>query len=190
MRIIAGSARGRHILAPEGMETRPTLERVKESFFGTIQFEIAGRAVLDLFAGSGNLGIEALSRGADFAYFCDVKRSCTELISQNLKKLGFEDDSYVGCGDYADFVRTLKTKNAKIGLVFLDPPYASELAQNACDLLCAEDVLTDDALIVAEHSVRQEIVPPEGVCVRSRKTYRDTAVTILTRVNDAEKGVK
>ena len=183
MRIIAGSARGRHIDAPEGMETRPTLERVKESFFGTIQFDISGRTVLDLFAGSGNLGIEALSRGAEFAYFCDMQRSCCVLIEANLKKLGMTN-ACVGNCTWNVFVSMLKTKGVKVGLVFLDPPYASGLVQDAIDSLCENDLLTGDAIIVAEHSKAQAIEPHEGLYVHSCKTYRDTAVTILKKVSE------
>jgi len=180
MRIIAGIAGGRHIDAPDGLETRPTLERVKESFFGSIQFEISGRTVLDLFAGSGNLGIEALSRGADFAYFCDTQRICCGLIQSNLKKLGM-DNAYVGNCGYEAMLNMLKSRNVKVGLVFLDPPYASGLVQDASDKLCELGLLTDDAIIIAEHSVQQTIEPHQGLSVRSCKKHRDTAVTILKR---------
>ena len=180
MRIIAGTARGRQIDAPEGMATRPTLERVKESFFGTIQFDIAGKTVLDLFAGSGNLGIEALSRGAEFAYFCDASRVCTDLISKNLQKIGFCNASVHNC-DYMQMLSFLKSAGKKAGLVFLDPPYATGLVQNAIDELQSMELLTDDCIIVAEHSCTQTVISGDGLYIHSCKKYRDTAVTILKR---------
>ena len=95
MRIIAGSARGRALLAPKGRNTRPTLDRVKESLFGILQFSIPGSRVLDLFAGSGNLGLEALSRGADFALFNDHDAKCCTIIRQNLEACGFPNKAMV-----------------------------------------------------------------------------------------------
>ena len=180
MRIIAGTARGRKIDAPEGTDTRPTLDRVKESVFGTIQFHICDTQVLDLFAGSGNLGIEALSRGAKHAVFCDVSKNCTDLISSNLNKLGFSSFSVYNA-DYDTVLKKMQRDHLVFDLVFLDPPYASMLAQNAIYALCELKLLSNSAIIVAEHSIDQEIQAPPCLLIHSRKTYRETAVTILKR---------
>lgn len=179
MRIIAGEARGRKINAPEGLSTRPTLERVKESVFGSIQFDIYGRVVLDLFAGSGNLGIEALSRGAKRAYFSDNDRGCAAIVTENLKTLGFSDRAAVYNADYSAVIERLRADGRKVDLVFLDPPYASGLVQNAMDMLCDKDVLNDGAIIVAEHSEEQVLFVPSVLHVRSEKKYRETVVTLL-----------
>ena len=100
MRVITGSARGRNLLSVEGMETRPTSQRTKESIFNIIQFDIEGRKVLDLFAGTGQMGIEALSRGAADAVFVDTRRDCVEAIRKNLERTKFSD---VGAVELADF---------------------------------------------------------------------------------------
>lgn len=181
MRIIAGEARGRRIDAPDGMDTRPTLDRVKESVFGTIQFDIYGKTVLDLFAGSGNLGLEALSRGAKQAFFCDMDYRCFDIITNNIKKLGFGEKSTVYSLNYMQMLERLNSQGQKVNLVFLDPPYASGLAQNATEALCRLNLLGDDAIIVAEHSVKQNIVCPNELYVYSQKKYRETMVTIMKK---------
>lgn len=179
MRVISGVARGRKFDAPVGLDTRPTLDRVKESVFGTIQFDIFGRVVLDLFAGSGNLGIESLSRGAKQAVFCDKSKTCTELIAANLKLLGLDKNTSVYNTDYKTALLQAKQSGIMFDLVFLDPPYATGLAQNAADELADMKLLSEAAIIVTEHSITQNICPPQGMYVHSRKTYRETAVTIL-----------
>ena len=180
MRIIAGSAKGRKIEAPIGLDTRPTLDRVKESVFGAIQFDIYGKTVLDLFAGSGNLGIEALSRGAKYAVFCDVDRACAAIVSDNLKKLGFADAA-VHNMSYDAFLKRASAADKKFDLVFLDPPYASGFAQDAVYKLCELNLLSDDALVIAEHSKDSEITPPDGLTLSWQREYRITAVTILRK---------
>lgn len=180
MRIIAGTARGRQFDAPEGLNTRPTLDRVKESVFGTIQFDIYGKYVLDLFSGSGNMGIEALSRQAKWVCFNDYSASCAALIKNNLNKLGF-DNAEVYNLDYSLMLDRMKTSDKKFGLVFLDPPYATGFVQPAIEKLCELDLLDDDAIIIAEHSKQQSITAPEILRIHSVKNYRDTAVTILKK---------
>lgn len=187
MRIIAGTARGRKLETPTGLSTRPTLERVKESVFGSIQFEIENRTVLDLFAGSGNLGIEALSRGAGYAVFCDSSRVCTDIISGNLKKLNFTNAEVIN-SDFEQALERQKRTVRKFDLVFLDPPYASGLAQAAIDKLCDFGLLSSFAIVVAEHSVNQKITAPKALRLRSEKKYRDTAVTMLEMKNTSDKG--
>ena len=150
MRVIAGSAKGRELAAPKGLNTRPTLAKVKEAMFGMIQFDVAGSDVLDLFAGSGGLGIEALSRGARFAVFCDSNRQAVSVIKANLKKLGFEDSAYVNCGDSLAFLKTLKGR--RFGIALLDPPYESDLESNALSLMDELGILSEGAIVICEHS--------------------------------------
>ena len=146
MRIIAGSCKGRPILAPKGMDTRPTLDRVKESLFGIIQFQIYGKTVLDLFAGSGNLGLEALSRGASFAAFNDMSRDAVKVIRANIEKLGFEQKSVVMNVDFAQAIRSLSAR--RFDIVFLDPPYRAGLMEKALKELSTAGILNDGAMVL------------------------------------------
>jgi 16S rRNA (guanine(966)-N(2))-methyltransferase RsmD len=124
MRVITGTAKGRRLEAPAGLETRPTSERTKEAMFSIVQFEIEQASVLDLFAGSGQLGIEALSRGAQQAVFVDSSRDATAVIQSNLLKTRLDDKARVILGDCLSFLRTTADM---FDLVFLDPPYGSNL---------------------------------------------------------------
>ena len=122
MRIIAGTKRGQAITAPKGRKTRPTLDRVRESLFGIIQFEVAGKTVLDLFAGSGSLGLEALSRGAEYAVFNDAARESVAIVRANVEKLGFTRQAAVYSLDYRAAIQAAARAGFRFGLVFLDPP--------------------------------------------------------------------
>ena len=132
MRIITGSARGTRLETPEGLDTRPTAERVKEALFSMIQFEIDGKRVLDLFGGSGQLGLEALSRGAWKATFVDASKEAVETIKTNAKKTKLFDRCVILNTDYKAFIRGAAGKE-RFDIIFLDPPYASELTLwNGC----------------------------------------------------------
>ncbi|MBQ7500774.1 MAG: 16S rRNA (guanine(966)-N(2))-methyltransferase RsmD [Clostridia bacterium] len=149
MRIITGSARGTRLKTLEGDNTRPTAERVKEAVFSMIQFEIEGRRILDLFAGSGQMGLEALSRGAERAVFVDSSREACDIIKYNISKTHFEKKSTVRCTDYAAYIRTAPG-NEKFDIVFVDPPYDAHLAARALSKLASSDLLSDTAIIVME----------------------------------------
>lgn len=177
MRIIAGSCKGRPIQAPKGMDTRPTLDRVKESLFGIIQFEIYGRRVLDLFAGSGNLGLEALSRGASFAAFNDANREANKVIKANIEKLGFGGCSAIYCMDYAAAVAASVADKKGFDIVFLDPPYKAGLMENALAALLKHSALRPNALVVAEHDAKLAPNPVDGFLLKDRRIYRDTAIS-------------
>ncbi|HWQ59345.1 MAG TPA: 16S rRNA (guanine(966)-N(2))-methyltransferase RsmD, partial [Clostridia bacterium] len=131
MRIIAGEKRGTVIRAPKGANTRPTLDRVRESLFGILQHEIPDASVLDLFAGSGALGLEAVSRGARFALLNDASREARLVIEANVKKLGFGDKTSLFCLDYAAALKRAAAAGWKFGVVFLDPPYGGGLIPGA-----------------------------------------------------------
>jgi len=179
LRIIAGTKRGMTIRAPKGMDTRPTLDRVKESLFGIIQFDIAGRTVLDLFAGSGNLGLEALSRGAEHAVFNDMGRESTAAIRANIEKLGFESKSIVYSLDYRAAIQAAARAGLRFGLVFLDPPYKAELLENTLLLLRETGVLAPGCLIIAEHAHALPPETPAGFILRDRRKYGDAAISIF-----------
>ena len=169
MRIIAGSCKGRPILAPKGMDTRPTLDRVKESLFGIIQFQLYGKTVLDLFAGSGNLGLEALSRGASFAAFNDMSRDAVKVIRANIEKLGFEQKSVVMNVDFAQARR--------FDIVFLDPPYRAGLMEKALKELSTAGILNEGAMVIAEHDAHIAPVDTGALVLYDRRIYRDTALS-------------
>ncbi len=181
MRIIAGNNRGARISAPEGINTRPTLDRVKESVFGILQFEIEGKDVLDLFAGSGNLGLEALSRGARSAVFNDSARECASLIRQNVEKLRLSGVSSVYSLDYSAFLKRAAQEKLRFGLVFLDPPYAAGLLEKAMGELYGLGLLAEKALVVAEHSPKTPPALSEGYRLRDSRRYGDVSVSIFVR---------
>lgn len=148
MRIITGSARGTKLVTLEGDATRPTSERAKEALFSMIQFDIEGRRVLDLFAGSGQLGLEALSRGAAFCTFTDASKEAMEIVRKNIEKTHFAMQSRTVISDYRNFLR--KIGGEGYDLIFLDPPYASGALTDALMRLADTDLLRPGCILVCE----------------------------------------
>ena len=181
MRVITGSARGRRLYELGGMETRPTTDRVKEGMFSALQFDIEGRRVLDLFAGTGQLGIEALSRGADFAVFVDCRADAVRLIKENLKVTNLQDRARVVTGDSMGYLATLRDQ---FDLVFLDPPYAAGLLEPAIAALAKFDILRPHGIIVAEHPVAYTLPEPPKP-YRLQKTYRYGKIGLTIYRSDA-----
>jgi 16S rRNA (guanine(966)-N(2))-methyltransferase RsmD len=178
MRIVGGSLSGRVLRAPAGAATRPTSEKVREAVFNILGRAIDGAAVLDLFAGSGALGIEAVSRGAVHVTFVDSGKQAIKALTANLAELGIADRATVV---HADVVRTVGRGGGPWGLVFVDPPYASDLAVRAVAALPTES-LAADATIVIEHDRRH--APPDAVGSLLRtdqRRYGDTSVSFYTR---------
>ena len=147
MRVITGLAKGRRLEDLPGLDTRPTTDRVKEGLFSAIQFDIEGRRVLDLFAGTGQLGIEALSRGAAFCDFVDSAPAALKIVQSNVRTCGFEDRS--ACHE-KDFTAFLGRAGEKYGLVFLDPPYASGNLERALELITTIDIVMENGIMVCE----------------------------------------
>ena len=152
MRVITGTARGRRLKELEGKETRPTTDRVKEGLFNIIQFDIEGRRVLDLFAGTGQLGIEALSRGAESAVFVDCRKEAARLAEDNLRLTGLRDKARVVCGDALSF---LASAREKYDLIFLDPPYGTGLLEKALSDIVRFDILRQHGIIICESTMEQ-----------------------------------
>ncbi len=152
MRIIAGSARGRRFDAPKGMDTRPTLDSVKEAMFGMLQFDIPGSAVLDLFSGSGNLGLEAASRGAQSVVCNDHDRACAALITKNAELLGLSGVVRVFGLDYAACLDRLALAGDTFDIVLLDAPYAGGFAERAAETVLRRGMLRENGRIVIEHA--------------------------------------
>ncbi len=154
MRVIAGKAKGVQLKTPEGLLTRPTIDRVKEALFSIIQFDLPAAAVLDLFGGTGQLGIEALSRGAKNAVFVDQREEACRLIRENLKKTRLDQQAKVVRSDYLDY---LKRCREKYDIIFLDPPYAEVFLENALKCITEIDILQSGGIIVAERPLGKDL---------------------------------
>lgn len=149
MRIITGSAKGKKLVSLEGEATRPTSERIKEAIFSSIQFDVEGRRVLDLFAGSGQMGLEALSRGASRATFIDLSREAMEIVKQNARLCGFFDESHFLVSDWRNYIRKASGRE-QYDLVFVDPPYAMECCADAANYLAEKELIIPGAIVVLE----------------------------------------
>ena len=154
MRVITGKARGVQLKTPDGLTTRPTTDRVKEALFSIIQFEIPGAAVLDLFGGTGQLGIEALSRGAESAVFVDSREESCKLIRENLRRTKLEQNAKVIRSDYLDYLNRCRES---YNIIILDPPYAEVYLENALKRITEIDILQSDGIIITERPLGQEL---------------------------------
>lgn len=147
MRIISGSARGTKLYTLEGTNTRPTLDRIKEPLFSILQTKIKEAVVLDLFSGSGALGLEALSRGAKKAILCDCSPRAIDIIKKNIIKTHLEDKTELICKDYK---KCLERIGEKLDLIFIDPPYEANIATKAIEIILEKDLLAENGMIVLE----------------------------------------
>ena len=154
MRVITGKARGIQLKTPDGMQTRPTADRVKEALFSIIHFDIPGAKVLDLFGGTGQLGIEALSRGAASADFVDQSDTACRLIKENLRRTKMENLGNVVRGDYLEYLARCREK---YDIIFLDPPYAEVFLENALKRIAEIDILRTGGIIVAERPLGKKL---------------------------------
>jgi len=175
MRVITGSARGVQLKTPEGLVTRPTSDRVKEAMFSIIQFEIPGAMVLDLFGGTGQLGIEALSRGAKSAVFVDAGEPACRLIRENLKRTRLESQGRVIRSDYLEYLSRCREQ---FDIIFLDPPYAEVFLENALKRITEIDILRSNGIIVTERPLGKEL-PWEYQGYQRSKDYK-YGKTLLT----------
>ena len=185
MRVITGTARGRRLKELQGMETRPTTDKVKESLFSIIQFDIEGRRVLDLFAGTGQLGIEALSRGAAEAVFVDRRPDAVRLVQENLALCGFTDRARVKSGDALAYLKS----GEKFDLIFLDPPYETELLETAIAHIARHDLLNVHGMMIAEHPV-DKVLPALSAPYRMGRTYRYGKIAVTIYHRDGDEGAQ
>lgn len=187
MRIITGSVRGAKLIAPEGEHTRPTSERAKEALFSSLAYKTQGARVLDLFAGSGQLGLEAVSRGAASAVLVDNDINAVNTVSANIKKCRLEDKCEIKRSDSLAYLK-IAPKRAKFDLVLLDPPYATDLVERAVEELLRNDLLSDDALIVCE-SDRESILSGESAerLERVKIMKHGVAIIQIFRLKESDK---
>ena len=174
LRVITGSARGRRLRELEGQDTRPTTDRVKEGLFSAIQFDIHDRRVLDLFAGTGQLGIECLSRGAASAVFVDRSPKAAALVRDNLRATDLQERATVTQADALDF---LSRAPGRFDLIFLDPPYASNLLEEAIKRIAAFDILHPRGIMIAEYPCAKPF-PPLPPPLRTGRTYRYGKISV------------
>ncbi len=180
MRIITGTARGKRLQTPNGLHTRPTADRVKQSVFNIIQWDLEGRKVLDLFGGSGQLGLEALSRGAASCVIVDGDRNAQKAIETNIKNCGFEKTCQLIKGDSFQFLQRQRKESYHV--IFLDPPYGGELLNRAVSEICRFDILAEGGIMICESAV-QDVLEPICAPYRLVKqySYGHSIVTIITK---------
>ena len=178
MRVISGSARGRKLKEPEGHKIRPTTDMVKEAVFNIIQFDIEGRRVLDLFAGTGQLGIEALSRGAAAAVFVDESVDAAKLVGNNLKAAGLEDRATVERGDALAYLR----RGGRFDVIFLDPPYETGFIDKALNTIIEFDILKGNGIIICETNEDRPMPDAAPPYAKGREyRYGKIKITLYTR---------
>lgn len=174
MRVISGKARGKKLISLDGDNTRPTLDRVKEALFSIIQFKVKDAVVLDLFAGTGALGIEALSRGAKEAVFCDKVPDAIKVIKQNVINTNNLDKANIINKEYQEVLENLSKQNKKFDIVFLDPPYKTNLAIESLQKIIMSDLLTEDGSIIIETddiNKEREILKIEKAEIFDKRKY-------------------
>ena len=179
MRVITGKARGVALKTPDGLVTRPTTDRVKEALFSIIHFDIPGARVLDLFGGTGQLGIEALSRDAAFAVFVDEREDACKLIKENLRRTKLEQNARVVRSDYLSFLNRCREK---FDIILLDPPYAEIFLENSLKRITEIDILQSGGIIVSERPLGKELLWDFPGYTRSKDyKYGNTLLTLYRK---------
>ena len=181
MKVISGLYKGRIIEGFDMDGTRPTMERVKESLFAIIQNNLEDAIVLDLFSGSGNLGIEALSEGAKYAYLVDYNSKAVNTIKRNLDTIGITNAEVINM-DYLKALDYLKNKEVKFDLIFLDPPYQTSFIEKSIESIAKNNLLKDDGLIICESDSLDRIVYNDNYKIVKDKKYGDKWVVILKQI--------
>ena len=177
MRVISGKLKGRKILGYDISGTRPTMDRVKESIFSMIQNYVHDSTVLDLFSGSGNYGIEAISNGSKLVYFNDKNIKCVNVIKDNLSNMNVINQSIITNLDYKKAIEFYKEKNIKFDLVFLDPPYKNNIINEIIDSLLNNNLLNNNCLIICELTNREDYIN-KNIVLFKEKTYGEKIVLI------------
>lgn len=180
MRVISGSLKNRKINGFDLVGTRPTMDRVKESLFAIIQGRVRNSICLDLFSGSGNLGIEAISEGASHVFLADSNRKAVQVIQKNICEFGIESQCTVINLDYKKTLESLK--NQKFDIIFLDPPYQTDYIEKSIELITKFDLLEEEGIIVCESDSINRVIYPKAYQVLRNKKYGDKFIVILEKV--------
>lgn len=185
MKVISGKLKGRTIKGFDINGTRPTMDRVKESVFGIIQNYVLDSTVLDLFAGSGNYGIEAISNGAKVVYFNDKNRKCINIIKENLANFNILDNSIITNMDYQEALNYYRNRDIKFDLVFLDPPYKKHIINKILLFLEENSMLKEKALVICEVNAKESYVSNQLTLYKERQ-YGDKIVLIYKMLKNVE----
>ena len=181
MKVISGKYKGRNIIGFDLDGTRPTMDRVKESLFAMIQNYIDNSIVLDLFSGSGNLGIEAMSNGASFCYFCDYNKKAIKVIEKNIETIKIDNTKVLNM-DYLKCLEYLSNNNIKLDIIFLDPPYKTNYIEQAIEKITKYNLLNEKGLIICESDNLDKIIySDEYNCIKNKK-YGDKNIVILQKM--------
>ncbi|GAA0078015.1 16S rRNA (guanine(966)-N(2))-methyltransferase RsmD [Clostridium sp. CTA-5] len=185
MRIISGKARGRKLIPPATMETRPTLDRVKEAMFSMIQGYIPDAVVIDVFAGTGSLGLESASRGAKEVYLVDKSAVTFPLLKQNVENLKFQDFCFPLNMDSYEVLKSLSKKGKVFDLIFIDPPYCKEMIPKAIEIIKKENILNRNGIIVTKIDSIEEIYDGyEDIILTKSRKYGNTTVCFYAYKED------
>jgi 16S rRNA (guanine(966)-N(2))-methyltransferase RsmD len=187
MRIIAGNFRGRKLVSPKNSPIRPTSDRVKEALFNMIGPKIPGSRVLDLFAGTGSLGLEAISRGAEYAVFVEKNAVSVKTLNENIWLLNIREDCEIIMADAVDALSRLDAKNITFDIVFVDPPYWENLYKKVLSALAGYDIIKNGGLVIFEHPSDIDIDKDKHSFVPiKKKRYGSTSISILAKEDDNE----
>ena len=190
MRVIGGTAKGRRLLVPKGRSVRPTAARVKESLFNILPRDFSGRKVLDLFSGTGNVSIEALSRGAASALLIDASVKSARTTRENLDRLGFGESATLWVTPVARALRALAKRGDTFDLIFLDPPYDQGLMGSSLKLIAQGHLLGAWGILVGEHSAREAVQPSYDSLVQyDQRRYGDTLLSFFKQAVKAVSAV-
>ena len=177
MRVISGCAKGHKLVAPQGINTRPTTDRIKETLFNVISADVYGSKVLDIFCGSGAIGIEALSRNARISYFIDNDDEALNVLEQNLVHTKLKEKAIIIKSDAVEAIRKLGLKEEKFDIVFLDPPYASDLYLSVLESVLKEGILSKEGIIIVEQSSKDDIPLINGLKLIKEKKFGTTKMS-------------
>jgi len=192
MRVISGKAKGRRLVAPKGGAIRPTADRIKESLFNILPRDFSGMKILELFAGTGNISIEALSRGAESALLVDASERSARIIRENLRRLELTDRAQMWVMPVRRALNAVGRQGQKFDVIFLDPPYDQKLVGRSLELIASVDPVYPTGVVVAEHSVRETLKTSYGsLSLNDQRRYGDTLLSFFRHaaaVNSAVRG--
>lgn len=187
MRIISGKARGTKLYTLDGLTTRPTLDRIKEPLFNIISFNLQDSVVLDLFAGSGALGLEAISRGASRVVFCENNRKAIEIVEKNIEKTKFNDKTILIKKDFEKALDDIANTNTKFDIVFLDPPYKTDYIYKALIKIINLNLLNEDAILLVETDepdrIHNEIDSIKNINIYDERKYGRVTLMFLEELS-------